>query len=190
MEKKEIRKIVKVKKNALSRAYIEKYSDLLAVKAAALPCYRSAEVIYAYLAYNEEILTDSLIRRAWADGKRVAVPKVLDQGFMEFFYINSFDGIAPGYCGIPEPADTVSPPADDPGVLMLMPGLAYGRDHNRIGYGGGFYDRYLDRKIAEGTEFVTLALAYDFQIFDTIPAESHDRKVDIVLSEKEVIQRL
>jgi len=187
MDKKEIRAQIKAEKAALSRAYIEAYSAHLAEVAAAQSFYRDADVIYAYLAYNEEIRTEALIRRAWADGKRVAVPKVLDQGVMEFYYIDSFDGIAPGYFGIPEPEGAPGRVADDRNFLMLMPGLAYGRDHNRIGYGGGFYDRYLERKQAEGAGFVTVALAYGFQIFDGIPAEAHDRKVDIVISDQEII---
>ena len=187
MDKKEIRKLIKNKKAALSREYIEDYSARLAEKAALLPVYQEAEVLYAYLSYNEEIVTDALIRRAWADGKRVAVPKVLDQGVMEFYYISSFDGISAGYYDIPEPDGNPAFLADEKNVLMLMPGLAFGRDRNRIGYGGGFYDRYLERKQAEGTRFQTLALAYDFQIFDTIPAESHDAKVDVVISEAETV---
>lgn len=188
MDKKEIRKYIKDRKSALSREYIEAYSARLAEKAADHPLYRDAEVLYAYLPYNEEILTEALIRRAWADGKRVAVPKVLDDGVMEFYYIDSFDGILPGYCGIPEPEGDPAQLADDKRVLMLMPGLAYGRDHNRIGYGGGFYDRYLERRSAAGTRFSTLALAYDFQIFDAIPAEAHDAKVDVVISGQETIE--
>ena len=187
MDKKEIRRLIREKKAALSRSYIEAYSVHLADLAATQPCYREAEVIYAYLAYNEEIMTDALIRRAWADGKRVAVPKVLDDGYMEFFYIDSFDGIAPGYCGIPEPAETCDPAADDKNVLILMPGLAFGRDHNRIGYGGGFYDRYLERREAAGVRFFKAALAYEFQIFDTVPALPHDRKVDAVITASALI---
>ena len=188
MDKKEIRKLIKAEKAALSRDFIEAYSVRLAEKAAELPAYREASVLYAYLSYNEEIVTDALIRRAWADGKRVAVPKVLDDGVMEFYYMDSFDEISLGYCDIPEPAGDPSRLADEKDVLMLMPGLAFGRDRNRIGYGGGFYDRYLERKQAEGTRFRTLALAYDFQIFDTIPAEAHDSKVDLILSERELIE--
>ena len=188
MEKKEIRKIIKEQKAALSPEFIAAYSARLAQEVAREPVYRDAEVLYVYLAYNEEIRTDDLVRRAWADGKRVAVPKVLDQGVMEFYYIESFDGISEGYCGIPEPAGDPACLARDHSFLMLMPGLAYGRDHNRIGYGGGFYDRYLERKMAEGAAFTTLALAYEFQIFDTVPAQPHDLKVDVVLSVGESIR--
>lgn len=189
MDKKEIRKLIAAKKSALRQDEIDSYSERLSELFAAQEVYRNADVIYAYLAYNEEIRTEGLIRRAWADGKRVAVPKVLSpsEGRMEFFYIDSFDGIAPGYYDIPEPDGDPRTIADEAKVLLLMPGLAFGRDRNRIGYGGGFYDRYLERKEAEGVEFFKAALAYEFQIFDTIPAQSHDRKLDMVLSVSEII---
>jgi len=187
MEKREIRKQIKEEKAALSPELVGAYSDRLAERVVMQPAYRNARVIYFYLAYNQEIRTETLIRRAWADGKKVAVPKVLDEGVMEFYYIDSFDSITLGYCDIPEPMEDPERIARDKEVLMLMPGLAFGRDHNRIGYGGGFYDRYLERMEAQGTRFETLALAYEFQIFDTVPAQEHDRKVDIVISEKEII---
>lgn len=187
MDKREIRTIIKEKKALLTPKDVAEYSDAVARAFTAQRFYREAEAIYPYLAYNTEILTDGIIRRAWQDGKRVAVPKVLDDGYMEFFYIDSFDSIALGYCGIPEPTEPFGPTADDKNVLMLMPGLAFGRDHNRIGYGGGFYDRYLERKEAAGTRFFKAALAYEFQIFETVPALPHDRKIDAVVTASEII---
>lgn len=187
MDKKALRSLIKEKKAELSRTYIEAYSAQLADIVAALPVYRDASVLYAYLAYNEEILTDALIRRAWEDGKRVAVPKVLADGIMEFYYITSFDTVSPGFCAIPEPTGSPETLADARRFLMLMPGLAYGRDHNRIGYGGGYYDRYLQRMRDGGADFTTLALAYEFQIFDTVPAEAHDAGVDIVVTGSEIL---
>ena len=115
-------------------------------------------------------------------GKKVAVPKVLDDGLMEFYYIESFDGIEIGYCKIPEPVGGTV--ATDKKVLILMPGLAFDRNHNRIGYGGGFYDRYLERYA--DTEFTKVSLAYDFQIFDELKVEEHDKKIDAIITEDEV----
>lgn len=188
MEKKEIRKQIKEKKAALNRAFISDYSELLCYNFTQQDFYKEAEVLYSYLAYNEEIITDALIRSAWADGKKVAVPRVISDGVMEFFYIDSFDDIELGFVEIPEPPYNPERIARDKKVLILMPGLAFGRDRNRIGYGGGFYDRYLEAREAEGTEFLKVALAYNFQIFDTVPAEEHDYKVDILLSSREIIR--
>ena len=182
MDKKEIRKIVKLKKSKLSNREVLVYSHKVCEKFLAQDFYKKADVIYPYLAYNTEIVTDEIIEQAWRDGKKVAVPKVLDDGLMEFYYIDSFDGISEGYCGIPEPAGGIV--AKDEKVLILMPGLAFDREHNRIGYGGGFYDRYLERYA--DTNFTKVSLAYDFQIFDALEVEEHDQKIDAVITEDEV----
>ena len=67
-----------------------------------------------------------------------------------------------------------------------MPGLAFGRDHSRIGYGGGYYDRYIEKAEEKGVHITKISLAYDFQIFDTLKVEKYDKKVDLVISEKEI----
>ena len=81
-----------------------------------------------------------------------------------------------GYCGIPEPVAD-EPVAEDKTALVLMPGMAFDRAGHRIGYGGGFYDKYLSRE----PEHPTLALCYDFQIVENLPTEEFDIPVDIVL---------
>ena len=187
MEKKEIRAMIKAKKAALTPEVVEDYSLRVTERFCASPEYAAAQAIYAYLTFNEELRTDFLIRRAWADGKRVAVPRVLRKGVMEFYYIDSFDGFQISAFGIPEPPEDPERQADEKEVLLLMPGLAFDRAHNRVGYGGGFYDRYLERKQAAGTRFFKPALAYDFQIVDAIPANDFDVRVDAVLTAEEIL---
>ena len=180
MDKKEIREIVKNKKAELSLTEIQNYSKSLSDKFFETTQYKESSVIYVYLSYNQEIETKYIIQRAWADGKTVAAPKVISDGVMEFYEITSFDDIELGYKNIPEPkGDTTAVYFTD--VLVLMPGLAFDKTGNRIGYGGGFYDRYLERYEAKGTKFTKVALAYDFQIFDSIPVEDFDKKVDLIL---------
>ena len=110
------------------------------------------------------------------DGKAVAVPKCYgDQ--MRFIHISDFENeVAPGYAGIPEPiAD--GPVADDKTALVLMPGLAFDPMGHRIGYGGGFYDRFL----ADEPDHPTLALCYGFQMVEHLETEEFDIPVDMVL---------
>jgi 5-formyltetrahydrofolate cyclo-ligase len=96
---------------------------------------------------------------------------------MRFIYLEDLNAVAPGRRGIPEPiAD--GPVADDPAALVLMPGLAFDRQGRRIGYGGGFYDRFLARE----PDHPTVALCYDFQLFSHLETDSHDIPVDLVLS--------
>ncbi|MBE6997846.1 MAG: 5-formyltetrahydrofolate cyclo-ligase [Ruminococcaceae bacterium] len=186
MEKKEIRALMRRQKQALTEDFVADYSRRVTQRFTALPEYERARVLYAYLTFNEEIRTDGLIRRAWADGKRVAVPRVLGKGVMEFYYIDSFDGFITSAFGVPEPPEDPAKLADERDVLLLMPGLAFDRAHNRVGYGGGFYDRYIERGEAAGTVFFKPALAYPFQIVDGIDAQEHDIRVDAVITADEV----
>ena len=177
MDKKELRRAISAKKRAMTAAEIEAKSAFLAEKLFAHPLYREAPSLYAYLSYNQEVRTDPILRRCLADGKRVAVPNVLDNGTrMEFIWLDDLTAVAEGYCKIPEPiAD--GPVADDPRALVLMPGLAFDRQGGRMGYGGGFYDRYL----ADHPGHPTLALCYGFQLLDHVEMAPHDVPVDAVL---------
>jgi 5-formyltetrahydrofolate cyclo-ligase len=124
-----------------------------------------------------------LIEAALEAGKRVAVPKVIGQE-MEFIYLSSLKELSIGYQGIEEPAGTLV--AAEKKVLMIMPGLAFDKAGNRVGYGGGFYDRYLNKN--QDKDFVKLALAFDFQIVDSLTAEACDEPVDAILSECQYIR--
>ena len=114
-------------------------------------------------------------RRAQQDGKRVAVPKVFGDE-MKFLWLDDLNAVAPGAYNIPEPiAD--GPEADDETALVLMPGLAFDPEGHRLGYGGGFYDKFL----AAEPDHPTLALCYDFQMLPHLDTESYDIPVDRVL---------
>ena len=93
-----------------------------------------------------------------------------------FIYMEDLEKTATGYAGIPEPiAD--EPVAHDPTALVLMPGLAFDRTGNRMGYGGGFYDKFL----ADEPDHPTVALCYEFQLLPSVPREEYDVPVDVVL---------
>lgn len=192
MTKVEIRKEITLKKNAMTKQEIETLSLSLCDKFCALDEYKKSKCIFAYMSYNQEVNTNYIIKRAWADGKKVAVPKTLASGnkinkngkvipdYMEFIYIDSFDELEEGYVGIPEPCFDEKKVAKEKEVLILMPGLAFDKKCNRIGYGGGFYDKYLSSH--NYIKFKKVALCFDFQIYDSIPIDTHDEKMDIVLS--------
>lgn len=116
-----------------------------------------------------------MLRQALLDGKQVAVPKVFGDD-MKFILLPDLDAVAKGYAGIPEPiAD--GPEADDPHALVLMPGLVFDPRGHRIGYGGGFYDKFLSRE----PKHPTVALCYDFQVLPELETEEFDIPVDLVL---------
>lgn len=177
MDKKALRREIGAKKSALTAAEIERRSGILAERLFETAQYRDCRALYAYLSFNQEVRTDPIIERAWADGKRVAVPKVIGRE-MIFIWLDSFDVLRSGYYGIPEPVGD-GPVADDRTALVLMPGLAFDPEGHRVGYGGGFYDRFLEAE----PNHPLVALCYDFQMFDSLKVESHDIPVDVVITD-------
>ena len=175
MDKQTLRRMIREKKRAMTAEQIVSASERLAELFAASPLYHNAKTIYGYLPYNQEVRTVPMLERALREGKRVAVPKVYGDE-MKFIYMDDLSAVETGYAGIPEPiAD--EPVADDPTALVLMPGLAFDREGHRIGYGGGFYDKFLSAE----PNHPTLALCYGFQMQEHLETEEFDIPVDCVL---------
>ena len=175
MDKIALRREIREKKREMTPIQIEEASADLARQFLATTVYREAEAIYGYLPYNQEVRTEPILLQAIKDGKRVAVPKVYGDT-MRFIYLEDLAQVETGYAGIPEPVAD-GPIAEDRKALVLMPGLAFDPAGHRIGYGGGFYDKFLS---AEPTH-PTVALCYDFQMFDRLETEEFDVPVDLVL---------
>lgn len=175
MDKKTLRKWIREQKRAMTPERIEEASRKLGEMFRATELYRKAKTIYGYLPYNQEVRTVPMLEQALVDGKKVAVPKVYGDE-MKFIYLTDLTQVEVGYAGIPEPVAD-GPVADDPTALVLMPGLAFDKEGRRIGYGGGFYDKFL----AQEPEHSTIALCYDFQMVSQLPTEEFDIPVDCVL---------
>ena len=174
MNKTELRRMIREKKRAMTSAEIDAKSERLGELFRASEAYQKASSIYGYLPYNQEVRTTPMLRQAQLDGKRVAVPKCYGDE-MRFIWLDDLDRVEKGYANIPEPIDD-GPIADDPTALVLMPGLAFDPQGHRIGYGGGFYDKFLAKEMHP-----TLALCYDFQMLDHLETEQFDIPVDTVL---------
>ena len=178
MDKKALRAQIKEKKRAMTEQQIAATSQALAEQFCAHPAYQNANSIFGYLSYNQEVRTMPMLEQAQKDGKRVAVPKVIGDR-MIFIWLDDLTQVELGYCNIPEPiAD--GPEASDPTALVLMPGLAFDPTGRRCGYGGGFYDRFLEAE----PEHPTLALCYGFQMFEHLETDPHDIPVDYVLCQE------
>ena len=174
-EKKALRAQIRVQKRAMTIEEIEERSAKLVEKFLASDAYKNAKTVYGYLPYNQEVRTVPMLEQALRDGKRVAVPKCYGEE-MKFIYMDDLSQVAPGYANIPEPIED-GPIADDPTALVLMPGMAFDPQGHRIGYGGGFYDKFL----AAEPNHPTLALCYDFQMMPHLETEEFDIPVDLVL---------
>lgn len=175
MNKQALRAQIREKKRAMTEEEIVSRSMALTEKFLSTDAYRQAKTIYGYLSYNQEVRTGPLLAQVLKDGKAVAVPKVCGEE-MRFILMTDLDAVAKGYAGIPEPiAD--GPIAQDPTALVLMPGLAFDRQGRRLGYGGGFYDKFL----AAEPNHPKIALCYDFQLLPALEMDSHDIPVDLVI---------
>lgn len=180
-EKNELRKEIRGLRKAHTDEQIHEMSLAVKERLLKLPEYQKAEVLYAYMDCKHEVETRDVIRAAWAGGKRVAVPKVLGQE-MRFYYITSFEkDLEDGSFGIKEPREGEL--AEEQDALLLMPGVAFDPDRHRVGYGGGFYDRFLERH----PKLVTVALAFEFQVKEKVPFEEFDIRPAKVVTEKRIL---
>lgn len=175
MDKQQLRAQIRALKRAMSDGEIQQRSGRLGELFRQSEAYRNADTVYGYLPYNQEVRTIPILEQAMKDGKRIAVPKVSGDE-MKFIYMTDLSQVAKGYAGIPEPiAD--GPVADDETALVLMPGLAFDTDGHRIGYGGGFYDKFL----AAQPNHPTVALCYEFQVLPHLETQAFDIPVDFVI---------
>ena len=179
METKQVirKEIFKRRKEAETTQIVEdSHAIFLALQS--LPKFQQAEGIYLYIDCKNEVQTGEIMDEALRLGKRVAAPRVEGQE-MVFYEIFSRDDLAPGYFGILEPKDGLPEAIAEEG-LLLMPGVAFDKDCHRIGYGGGFYDRYLQKH----SGFYKVAVAFEFQMFAEVPTEPTDIVPDLLITEK------
>lgn len=174
LSKKELREYIRQRKQAMTPEEILQRSAQLCRKVLQTDAYRNAKTIYGYLPFNQEVGILPLLEQALAEGKQVAVPKCYGKE-MRFIIADDFSRVCLSPKGVPEPVAD-SPVASDPTALVIVPGLAFDPEGHRVGYGGGFYDRFL----ASEPGHPTIALCYDFQLFPKLHTDPHDIPADTV----------
>lgn len=184
MNKEEIRQEIRRQKASLSKEIIDLQSSLLREQFLTLREYKECSQLILYAAFNQEVNTLPLIRQALLDGKKVALPRVMKED-IEFYYITSITDLEESSFGIPEPEPVAMLQLEKDSNLILVPGLAFDKKGNRIGYGKSFYDRYFK---AHKESFLKICFAYDFQVYEEIPFEAHDVKIDILITEDGVLR--
>ncbi|MBR5712575.1 MAG: 5-formyltetrahydrofolate cyclo-ligase [Lachnospiraceae bacterium] len=180
MNKTELRKLMNRRRGALSAERVLLYSGCIAKHLVARNEYQEATVILAYMSIRSEVDTRFLIERAWQDGKKVAVPVCVNDRLMEFRYLTSLEDLKPGRFGIPEPQEGEAVAFDgSEKFLLLIPGIAYTATGDRLGYGGGYYDRFLKKHV----EIPRFMLAYSIQQAEYLPVDEQDVPADVVVTE-------
>ena len=191
--KKDIRTMMKAVKSEFEPMMISFAGEIIGYKVMAMEEYKNADTIFIYADYNREVPTSTIIEDALKSGKKVALPKVYknevvneenDRNYMKFHYITSMEDLEPGYNGIREPKEEL-PVADydTKSSVMIMPLMAFDTNKNRVGYGAGFYDRYLDsHKVA-----YKIGIAYDEQKVEAIDdSTEYDVRPDVIVTQKAI----
>ena len=184
MEKEAQRLLYREKRNRLTEHECQLKSAEIFRKLTASHIYRDAKKIFTYVSMGQEVDTVHIIEHAIASQKIVAAPKVFSN-YIVFYSIKSLDVLVKGKMGILEPdgASEIYRPCQD--TLILVPGLVFDVRGNRIGYGRGYYDRYLsqiqpDEAPAPGN---IIGLCYKIQLAEAVMADVHDVKVDGVMTD-------
>lgn len=183
-KKKELRAVYQTKLAQIPEAKVRRWSAQICARALALPVLPDKQVIAAYCSFGHEVATRPLLAGLLAAGHVLVLPVVDRQSWMmEFRRVDSLDALTPGVYGILEPrsGELCSPEEIE---LFFIPGLAFDRQGNRLGRGGGFYDRYLSTVRPDAAK---IGLAFQLQIAEALPVAPHDIKVDAVLTEQEII---
>jgi 5-formyltetrahydrofolate cyclo-ligase len=185
-EKERLRAQIRRQRRELGPAWRDRATPMLISRLEALPIFQRARCVQTYVALRHEVDTHALIRRMLREGKRVAAPRVVAGNELQQYFINDFSELHTGAFGILEPQpDPGRRAAAEQFDLVLVPGLAFDRAGHRLGAGKGYYDRFLS-----GIKAPKIALAFTFQIVEQVPVEAHDQRVDMIVTEKEVLAAL
>jgi 5-formyltetrahydrofolate cyclo-ligase len=165
----------------LSRAVVESLCEL--------PVYRQAHTVLGYLNFGSELASELWLQRAFADGKRILLPRVNRASkHLDLYQVRDLQqDVAPGFLGIREPVAERCVKEDAPGTVdfILLPGVAFTREGVRLGYGGGYYDKLLAHMPHQPT---LVAGAFALQVIQEIPQEKTDRKVEWLVTEDGTIR--
>lgn len=185
----EIRKNVLNKRNNMLQQEVINNSNIIINKLTNLNEYKNSKVVFIYMSFGNEVVTSELIKRMLTENKRVVIPYTDTKNTVlipsevksleDDLVLNKFGYYEPEF----EKIKLVEPEEFD---LIVTPGVAFDKQLNRVGYGKGYYDRILLRKRKDAK---AVAVAFEFQVLDEVPAESHDIKMDMIITEERIYKK-
>ena len=198
ISKEKVRKKAVETRDSIDEESRQQKSEEIAKKILEADWFKEADIVLSYHAFRSEVEVDALNRAVLTQGKKLYLPKTyVKEKQIRFFEITDLSKLKRGYQKIWEPTgeepefsfETVK--EEQKKVLMIMPGTAYDARGYRMGYGGGYYDRYLNAPEAEWKmiDFMTVFAAFSEQKMILIPGERCDVKPDVIVTEKEIMQR-
>jgi len=174
--KKEIRRQIRKLRSQNSINNFIAGSNVICGKVIRTEAFRVCGCVYCYIDCQEEVSTRRIVEEAFRLGKRVAAPKIV-QDEMIFYYIHGYEDLEYGYFGVMEPI--TGELAQEEEALMIVPGVAFDRYRHRVGYGKGFYDRYLSAHKKHGT----IAVGFDFQVLEEVEYDGKDQLPQVLMTE-------
>lgn len=165
----------------------ERLSRLACQRLMSSRLWRESDIVCLFVSLAEEISTWPLLTEAWSESKELYLPKIspYEKGSMDFYKCSSRHELVEGKFGLLEPQEGQPVALASGPALLIAPGLAFDRTGRRLGYGGGYYDRYLNnfpQRIK-----VRMGLAFSFQLLETAPGDEHDQKMDCLCTEEGLI---
>jgi len=186
LNKKLIREKILRIRNSLTNEEIKNYSDKIIDALIDSEFFKQSNNIMCYVSFNSEVYTHQFISKAIENGKNISVPYVDPiNKIMLPCNINSIDELVIGHYGILSPDQknlkSIDPKSID---LVIVPGAAFDREGYRVGYGGGYYDKFLPTLKKDAKK---VGLAFSFQLIDKVPHEKYDIPVDFIITENSII---
>ncbi|MGH8011592.1 MAG: 5-formyltetrahydrofolate cyclo-ligase [Candidatus Binataceae bacterium] len=183
--KKYVRQIVGEARRALNRERAAALSASIQSSVLALPCYRECDCVVLYCSAHNEVHTERIFADALGGGRVVCFPKLVSgNSNLSLVRVSDPAELRPGAFGVLEPAGAELMPLDKLGrAFICVPGVAFTRVGQRLGRGGGHYDRLLANA---APQVVTAGLAYSFQVLDQLPEAAHDQRLGLIITESAV----
>jgi len=187
-QKKVLRKKILKMRDELDTQYRKVSSDKILNQVMKLEEFKNAKTIMTFVSFSSEVDTRGFIEKCWEIGKRVVTPLAkMKTKELEIYKINNWSQLQPGVYGILEPIPDkqrlVAPSEID---LVINPGVAFDINLNRMGYGGGFYDRFYHHL---KKDCCRVAVGFDAQIVDKVPVDKYDIPVDMLITENRIIKK-
>lgn len=182
-DKKELRSYIKIKRKSVENK-AEKDS-LVAQNLLSLDEIKEAETVLCYISLDDEICTDEIVRVLLDSGKSVGAPYCVDNnGNMDFYYITDFEDLRIQSFGVREPViEKCKKVTSFDNTIIILPGLCFDSNGNRLGYGKGYYDRFLQIH-----SLISVGLCYNSLIVKKVPTDMYDKKADIIVTENDIIR--
>jgi len=184
MNKNEIRKVISKRRKRMSEKEVRDKSHIIIKKLMETDEFKKAENLMVYLSFANEVFTFDLIEKSMKMGKKVIVPYTIKDTYkiIPTLLKNIEEDLEISSYGYMEPKkDKIQPILEENIDLTVVPGLAFDKKMNRIGFGKGYYDRYLAKTRQESKN---IAIAYEYQVLEAIPTDDFDVKMDFIITEE------